>query len=491
MSVNQYWSFEDGTTDNWSTAANSGFAGTIAASTTQAHSGTYSLLYTCTSVGTSGGCSPSSPDGSVMPCSAGQQVFFSAWVYSSVAQTLQPKIQWSNSSGTYVSQTGTTAAVLANTWTQVYVSGTCPTTANIVQANFQPFMQVSGGLTVGTLLYVDDVYGQVGLTSSFYDDFTASTLDTSSWLILSNSSRTGNAEQEIYEPAGVSLDGSAQGNLLLTANSFANLGSSNQQLTGTSTTVVSGTLSTTTSTITLASTTNYPASGGVCNITHNGINYLVNYASVSGATLTGCTLYSGGPVTLSSGDPIYFAFVYQSGEINSFHQYLYGGFFARCKFPPGAGLWPAFWLVQNGGSVEEIDIIEFLGSGPTSLHNTYIWSYSPKEQTANNAISIGEDLSAGWHTYGVIWTPLGLTWIFDDQVTKTFSYHDATLAGTVIPYEPMNIILNLAVGSNSSFGGGISAQTAFPAVFEVDWVKVFPVSPGFLGTPGNRYRLTT
>ena len=81
------------------------------------------------------------------------------------------------------------------------------------------------------------------------------------------------------------------------------LDSTNYTSTGPFTTAVSGTLSTTPSTLTVASTANFAIPGGQFILTHLSISYTVTYTGVSATTLTGCTIASGS-VTVSSGDKL-------------------------------------------------------------------------------------------------------------------------------------------------------------------------------------------
>jgi beta-glucanase (GH16 family) len=80
----------------------------------------------------------------------------------------------------------------------------------------------------------------------------------------------------------------------------------------------------------------------------------------------------------------------------------------------------------------------------------------------------GQDLSAAFHTYGVDWQPDAVTWYFDGKVVKTFT------DTTVIPNTPMYILVDLAVGGWVSFP---DKNTHFPAVMQVDYVRVWPQKP--------------
>lgn len=336
----------------------------------------------------------------------------------------------------------------------------------------------------------------MALITSFFDDFTGPSLGAE-WSPQHGFARTGNAEAQIYETAAVTFDGNS--NLVITANSFANMSVADQGLSGATDTIGSGnsgTLnSTTAQTLVLNTTpTSFPTPGGIITVVHSGVTYYAFYTGVSGFNLTGVKLTSAvGPITLSTGDAVAFDYPYQSGEIDTRDTFLYGEFTCRAKFPPGNGIWPAFWLVESGGATtEEIDTMEWQGKFPTQVHNTYIWSYSPSLQTSNNALDVGVDMSAGYHIYGLIWSPWGLTWTFDGTVTKTWTLWDAHKVGTVIPNEAMTLIVNLALGSGATtFGGPVDATTPFPAQYLVDWVRVKPLTPRtrfLVNSSGQRVR---
>jgi hypothetical protein len=69
------------------------------------------------------------------------------------------------------------------------------------------------------------------------------------------------------------------------------------------TTITGSTINTTPSTVTVGSTTGFPATG-TFNVVHGGANYPVTYTAIgSGTTFTGCTLASG-TVTTTTGDAV-------------------------------------------------------------------------------------------------------------------------------------------------------------------------------------------
>jgi beta-glucanase (GH16 family) len=146
--------------------------------------------------------------------------------------------------------------------------------------------------------------------------------------------------------------------------------------------------------------------------------------------------------------------------------YTYGYAEARVRVPSGRGLWPAFWMLPASyRSRPEIDAMEILGHAPNvqnmNLHYLTRWGGHGDA----GAIWAGPDFSTGWHTFGVDWQPKGIVWYVDGVERWRFS--DAS----VIPREPMYLLLNLAVGG--PWAGAPDASKTFPSYLRVDYVRVW------------------
>jgi beta-glucanase (GH16 family) len=162
---------------------------------------------------------------------------------------------------------------------------------------------------------------------------------------------------------------------------------------------------------------------------------------------------------------------------------------ASIKTPEGgAGYWPAFWMLgapfrgvyTNWPSVGEIDIMEVSGGKPDTVHGTLHCGVNPGGPcTETNGISgqhtAGGALSAGFHTYAVVWDRSHPTeeirWYLDDHVYKTVRSSDvdaATWANAT--HHGFFVLLNLAVGG--SFSGPTDATTKPTSSMLVDYVSV-------------------
>jgi beta-glucanase (GH16 family) len=175
----------------------------------------------------------------------------------------------------------------------------------------------------------------------------------------------------------------------------------------------------------------------------------------------------------------------------------YGAVEASIKLPPGQGLCAAFWL--NGQSTSaapcswpgcgEIDILEAPSFGATpdyaifTLHGpiTPDTDGGNYQQFETDSTALG-DLSAAFHTYGIVWTPNSIVWTIDG-VAYASATPNSLVPGSTWPFNtsrPYSLILDLAVGGwpCDSTGNPVPPPSpcpgaAFPATMLVDWVHVY------------------
>lgn len=169
---------------------------------------------------------------------------------------------------------------------------------------------------------------------------------------------------------------------------------------------------------------------------------------------------------------------------------------ARARMPAGKGVWPAFWL--NSGYTPtgrlnwgpEIDIFEFVVDGlyenpPTRpmnmVHHNVITHdgkipstttyMDPNFQQQWNIYRANADLTADFHTYGLLWTSTEVSFYVDGVLTNTRTYswiYDSDGA----PAGPAHILLNLAIGGDWAGRYGID-DSAFPQALDLGWVRVY------------------
>ena len=143
----------------------------------------------------------------------------------------------------------------------------------------------------------------------------------------------------------------------------------------------------------------------------------------------------------------------------------YGYFDIEARMSAGPATWPAFSLQSVGNSGNEIDL-EFYGSTPTwiyyALHN--------KSCEVDCYIAASQDydlpdMTAGFHNYGLLWTPTTISFYFDNQLrwsTPTPSSFDV----------PMEMVLDNGIGNGQPTPGQASG-----ADFQIEYVEVSKERP--------------
>ncbi|MGB9111902.1 MAG: glycoside hydrolase family 16 protein [Acidimicrobiales bacterium] len=158
----------------------------------------------------------------------------------------------------------------------------------------------------------------------------------------------------------------------------------------------------------------------------------------------------------SSQTPV--TYPYASGMVTTFQsfQFTYGYVQIVARIPGGTGTWPALWLLPaNESWPPEIDIMENWGSLHTVRETTH-WPSPGGQEYQSFATTTPSDLTAGWHTYALLWSPGSLTWYLDGNVVARY-------LGSNVPSQPMYLLANLAID-------GAAAQTSS---FDIQSVQVY------------------
>lgn len=149
----------------------------------------------------------------------------------------------------------------------------------------------------------------------------------------------------------------------------------------------------------------------------------------------------------------------------------YGRFEVRAQMPPGAGFWPAFWLLPDDESFgSEIDIVEMYGGrgndGDSTLH---VPAGGPGPQ---HICPIVPDYSSAFHTYAMEWIPGLMRFFYDGALCGVFTgmSDNGTAPPALAAFDkPHYVLLDLAV---QPFWPP-DAATPFPGVMRVDYVRVW------------------
>lgn len=172
---------------------------------------------------------------------------------------------------------------------------------------------------------------------------------------------------------------------------------------------------------------------------------------------------------------------YTSARLQTLHtfEFTYGRFEARIRVPSGKGLLPTFWALGSEAydgphswpACGEIDAMEVRGANPSVLHGTLHGPGPSAREGLGGTARSRAPLSARFHTYGVEWSPLKITFMLDGRAYATFGPGDLS-GGASWPFQhPFFMLLNLTVGGR--FAGPPASSTRFPAGMEVDWVRVW------------------
>lgn len=156
---------------------------------------------------------------------------------------------------------------------------------------------------------------------------------------------------------------------------------------------------------------------------------------------------------------------YTSGMIISKNTYLYGSFLFDIQISEGKGLFPAIWLLpEEDKPLPEVDIFEMVGSEPANFYCVvhYGTRSRPKKEYFCQQVPVKEE-----YQVGLIWKPDLLEWYIDGELVFQ--------SDKGVPDEPMNLIINQAVGGN--WPGDPDDETQFPAEFIIKSVDIKPL-PG-------------
>ncbi|MEH6407570.1 MAG: glycoside hydrolase family 16 protein [Leeuwenhoekiella sp.] len=168
---------------------------------------------------------------------------------------------------------------------------------------------------------------------------------------------------------------------------------------------------------------------------------------------------------------------YFSGKINTKdkQEFKYGTFEIRAKVPGGQGIWPAIWMLGDNinevgwPASGEIDIMEYVGRQPDTVHTTL---HSPAHygETASTHANPLPKISDDYHVYKVDWNENAIVFYIDDK--KMFTYSPEEMNDKTYPFRhPFYFLLNMAVGGN--FGGPEVDDSIFPREYFVDYVRVY------------------
>ncbi len=156
---------------------------------------------------------------------------------------------------------------------------------------------------------------------------------------------------------------------------------------------------------------------------------------------------------------------FTSGILTTFGTFArtYGRFDIRFRMPAGPGLEAQFRLLPvPAGEIPSIDILAAVGSDPASARFTNRWGGASAEREYSGTHHV-PDLSAGFHISTVEWDEEKIVWFVDG--IECLSSFDG------VPHQPMYLAVSLTAGGHTA--GEPNAKTNFPAVLDIDYIRVF------------------
>jgi beta-glucanase (GH16 family) len=182
--------------------------------------------------------------------------------------------------------------------------------------------------------------------------------------------------------------------------------------------------------------------------------YIPSQVNVGGGTLNLVAQQEATQGVTPTGAPT--TYTCRSGMVTSKpgFNFTYGLIQITAKLPYGPGLWPALWLAATSDQwPPELDIMEHWYSEPQMK----IYDHTIGKQYLGGAVPTPDNLSAGFHTYSLMWTKDRVTWYLDGvQTFTTTSY---------VPQQAMYFIANVADDSTK--------PGACTGTMEISSVKVY------------------
>ena len=170
---------------------------------------------------------------------------------------------------------------------------------------------------------------------------------------------------------------------------------------------------------------------------------------------------------------------YTSGRCNTKDkvEFAFGRVEARIDLPEGQGIWPAFWMLgaefpeTDWPDAGEIDIMEYIGAEPRSIHGTIHGpGYSGSSGFGMRYI-MDEPVATDFHVFAIEWEPDVIRWLVNDIEFHTMTPDTLYDMGPWVYNQPYFMLINVAVGG--LWPGNPNDSTVFPQEMLVDWVRVY------------------
>ena len=176
------------------------------------------------------------------------------------------------------------------------------------------------------------------------------------------------------------------------------------------------------------------------------------------------------------------ASAYTSASLHTFGKKSFAGDFrieVKALIPSGKGIWPAIWMMGINRFTEgypqcsELDIMEFVGHTPGTVHGTVHWLDSSAGKvglkSAGAELQI-DDLHNKYHVYGLERRGREISIFVDGNAYFTFAVPVTAYPGSLT--SPLYLLINTALGG--TWGKDID-ESILPQKFIIDYVRVFDI----------------
>ncbi|PWJ67097.1 MULTISPECIES: family 16 glycosylhydrolase [unclassified Fibrobacter] len=186
---------------------------------------------------------------------------------------------------------------------------------------------------------------------------------------------------------------------------------------------------------------------------------------------------------------------YSGAELYSNEEWLYGKYEARMYMGAISGTVSSMFLYNNGSEIAdgrpwvEIDI-EVLGKNPGSFQSNIITGKAGAQNTSEKHHTVSPAANAGFHTYGLEWTPDYVRWTLDGKEVRKAVKGSQIVNGqdqVAALNKPQGIRFNLWSHEDAGWVGPWD-DSKLPVFQFINWVKRYEYTPG-KGPDGSDFTL--
>ncbi len=184
---------------------------------------------------------------------------------------------------------------------------------------------------------------------------------------------------------------------------------------------------------------------------------------------------------------------YSGAELYTRDTQMYGKYEARMLMAADSGIVSSMFLYHNdsymGGDEPWVEVdIEILGKKPSSFQSNIITGSAESKITSEKHHALTPAANAGYHTYGMEWTPTYVSWIIDGvTVRKVMTDSNDTYGQVAALIREQGLRFNLWSSESEGWVGRFD-ESNLPLHQYINWVKVYTYTPG-AGENGSDFTL--